>query len=48
VSWHIAAAPNAVGANVQYTELPGVGHNVWNPAYERQDVIARLLEQKKQ
>jgi predicted peptidase len=48
VSRHMAAALKAVGADVRYTELPGVEHNAWNAAYERQDVIAWLLEQRKQ
>lgn len=40
------AAFNAVGANVQYTELPGVDHNAGDPAYERTDLIAWMLQQK--
>ena len=33
----MAAALKAIGANVQYTELPGVDHNAWDPAYARAD-----------
>ena len=41
------AALKAIGANVQYTELPGVPHNAWDPAYARADVFEWLLKQKK-
>jgi hypothetical protein len=34
------AALKALGANIQYTELPGVDHNAWDPAYGRADLIA--------
>lgn len=40
------AAFNAVGANAQYTELPGVDHNAGDPAYERTDLIAWVRQQK--
>ena len=39
------AALNQLGANVQYTELAGVGHNAWDPAYERADLLSWLLQQ---
>jgi len=42
------AALKAVGADVRYTELPGVDHNAWNTAYGRQDVIAWLFQQKRE
>jgi len=41
------AALKAIGADVQYTELPGVAHNAWEPAYARADVFEWLLKQKK-
>ena len=41
------AALKAIGADVQYTELPGVPHNAWDPAYARADVFEWLLKQKK-
>lgn len=41
------AALKAEGANAQYTELPGVPHNAWDPAYSRADVFEWLLKQKK-
>lgn len=34
-------------ANIQYTELPGVGHNAWDPAYSRADVIEWMLKQRR-
>ena len=40
------AALKKIGADVQYTELPGVGHNAWDPAYSRADVIEWLLKQR--
>jgi len=33
---------------VKYTELPGIGHNSWDPAYSSAQVIQWLLEQKKE
>lgn len=41
------AALKAEGANVQYTELPSVPHNAWDPAYSRADVFEWLLKQEK-
>jgi predicted peptidase len=46
-SRRMAAALKAAGANVRYTELPGVGHNAWDPAYERADLIAWLFQQRR-
>ena len=40
------AALKAIGADVQYTELPGVAHNAWDPAYARADLFEWLLKQK--
>ena len=41
------AALKAIGASVQYTELPGVPHNAWDPAYARADLFEWLLKQRK-
>jgi predicted peptidase len=41
------AALQAVGANVQYTELPGVSHDAWNPAFDRADLFEWLLKQRR-
>ena len=41
------SALEAAGANVQYTELPGVAHDAWNPAYDRADLLVWLLKQRK-
>lgn len=43
----MAAALRVIGANVQYTELPGVGHNAWDPAYARADLIEWMLKQRR-
>jgi predicted peptidase len=43
----MAAALKAVGANVQYTEFPGVDHNAWDPAYSRADLIEWILKQRR-
>ena len=43
----MAAALRAIGANVQYTELPGVAHNAWDPAYARADLIEWMLKQRR-
>jgi predicted peptidase len=41
------AALKTVGANVQYTELPGIQHDAWNPAYDRADVLEWMLKQRR-
>jgi predicted peptidase len=43
----IVASLKAVGADVQYTELPGVGHNSWDAAYRSAEVAAWLFKQKR-
>ena len=43
----MAAALKAVGANVQYTEFPGIDHNAWDPAYTRADLIDWMLKQRR-
>ena len=45
-SRRMAAALRALGAPVQYTELPGVDHDAWDSAYERPDVARWLLQQR--
>jgi predicted peptidase len=43
----MSAALKAVGANVQYTEFPGVDHNgATNTAYARADLIEWMLKQR--
>jgi predicted peptidase len=39
----MAAALQAAGANVKYTEYPGIGHNSWDKAYAEPGLIAWLL-----
>ena len=46
-SRRMTAALTAIGANVQYTELPGVGHNAWAPAYDRADLASWLFKQQR-
>ena len=41
------AALKALGAEVQYTEFPGVNHNAWDPAYAREDLWVWLLRQRR-
>ena len=42
------AALRSINADVQYTELPGVEHNAWDPAYARADLIEWMLKQRRQ
>lgn len=42
-----AAALQAVGAPVRYTELPGVNHNSWDPAFGSEDIVRWLLAQRR-
>ena len=41
----MAEALQKAGANVQYTELPNVGHNAWDRAYDRADVFEWMFKQ---
>lgn len=44
----MVAAIQARGGNIQYTEYEGMGHNSWDATYQNPDVIAWLLEQRKE
>ncbi len=43
----VVQALRELGADVRYTELPGTGHNAWDPAYRSPDLAAWLLSQKR-
>ena len=43
----MASALKAIGADVQYSELAGVGHNVWDTAYNMPDLPSWLFEQQR-
>ena len=40
-------ALKAAGADVKYTEFPGVTHGSWNPAFTLPDFMSWLFSQKK-
>lgn len=42
-----AAALEAAGAVVRYTELPGTGHNAWDPAYLSPELAGWLFQQSR-
>ncbi len=46
-SRNMTKALKAIGADVQYTEFPGVDHNAWDPAYGRADLIEWMLQQRR-
>jgi predicted peptidase len=35
------------GADVQYTEYPGVGHNAWDPAYSTEELWTWMLSRSR-
>lgn len=41
------AALRAEGADVQYTEFPGVGHNAWTPAYAQASLWTWLFSRRR-
>ena len=43
----MAAALKALGADVRYTELPGVDHAAWNPAYNDPAMATWLFDQRR-
>ena len=45
-SRNMAAALEAVGTDIHYTELPGVNHNSWDAAYANSDLISWQFDQK--
>ena len=46
-SQRMAAALEEAGAEVRYEELPGVGHNAWDPAYASGELAAWLFSQRR-
>jgi predicted peptidase len=46
-SREMVAALEALGADVTYRELPGVGHNAWDPAYADEAMIDWLFRQQR-
>ena len=46
-SRHMATALEAISANVRYTELAGVDHNAWDPAYDNAEMVEWLLVQRR-
>jgi len=44
-SRRMASALRAVGAQVHYTELAGVDHSAWDPAYDDAEMVEWLLTQ---
>jgi predicted peptidase len=43
----IVASLKGAGADVRYTELPGVGHNSWDAAFGSPEVVAWLFKQRR-
>jgi predicted peptidase len=43
----MAEALKAVGNDVQFSELPGVGHNAWDPAYSQEELASWIFSQKR-
>ena len=41
------AAVKAAGGMPKYTELPGVGHDSWTPAYRNSDLLDWLFRQRR-
>ena len=46
-SRQMAAALEAAGAAVRYTEIPGIGHNAWDPAYTSEHLSDWLFAQRR-
>lgn len=44
----VEALQAAGSQRVRYTELPGVGHNSWDPAYESPELARWLFEQRRE
>jgi len=46
-SRRLIAELEARGAPARYTELPGVGHDAWDPAYQSSEVIEWLFSHRR-
>ncbi len=46
-SRHMFAALKAAGDDVHFTELPGVDHAAWDPAYQNPEIAAWLFAQRR-
>jgi predicted peptidase len=46
-SRHMAEALRRIGADVRYSELQGVGHNVWDPAYATPELWTWVFAQRR-
>lgn len=44
----MVAAIKAAGGELKYSELPGVGHDSWTPAYRESDLLDWLFQQRRQ
>jgi predicted peptidase len=47
-SRHMYATLKAAGADVRFTELPGVDHAAWDPAYQNPEIAAWLFTERRQ
>lgn len=47
-SRRMAEALEAAGADVRYTEMKGIGHDVWDPAYGSPALTTWLFEQRRE
>jgi predicted peptidase len=43
----LVAALTGRGSAVRYSELPGVGHNAWDAAYQSAEVVLWLFSQRR-
>lgn len=43
----LAATMQSLGANVTFTELEGVNHNAWDPAYGTPELVPWMLEKRR-
>jgi predicted peptidase len=46
-SRRMAAALKTAGGDVRYVELPGVGHNAWDPTFRSEELPAWLFQQRR-
>jgi len=43
----LAAAFDSLGAHARYTELPDVGHDCWDAAFQSEEVTSWLFAQRR-
>ena len=45
-AWRMYAALQAAGADVQYTEFPGINHNSWDSTFKQEGLLKWIFSKE--